>query len=317
MFRSIGHAPIWFTFSGGEPFLRRDLTDIVIEAVKACRPAIVNIPTNGWFVEQVVDGAKRITAADPDVQLVLNLSIDHHVPHRHDEIRVKEGSWDKLMETYGALRALRLPNLTVGVHTVVSTDNQHDFPDVAHGLRQLGADSYICEPAEERVELQTIGLDITPRAELFRRAARSVLEVDDAAASGLVARIAKGIRTEYYSRVANLIGGDLGAMPVCHAGFISAHIGADGDVWPCCVLARPLGNVRAEGFDFRKVWASEGAERFRDEMRRGRCTCPLANAAYTNLLLEPTTVAKVAGEVLGIRRRNGSRAPVGASDATS
>ena len=48
------------TFSGGEPFLRGDLPDIVLSAVRICQPAVVNIPTNGWFTKRVVDGVERI-----------------------------------------------------------------------------------------------------------------------------------------------------------------------------------------------------------------------------------------------------------------
>ncbi|MDQ4134001.1 MAG: radical SAM protein, partial [Actinomycetota bacterium] len=142
VFESLGTAPAWMTFSGGEPFLRRDLPDIIISAIKTCRPAVVNIPTNGWFTDRVLNGVQRICTASPETQLVINLSIDHHIPERHDTIRGAPGSWPRLMRTLTGLRALDLPNLTVGVHTVVSDQNQHDFPEIARGLAALGADSY-------------------------------------------------------------------------------------------------------------------------------------------------------------------------------
>ena len=47
VFESLGHAPYWFTFSGGEPTLRKDLPDMVASAYRHCRPGIINIPTNG------------------------------------------------------------------------------------------------------------------------------------------------------------------------------------------------------------------------------------------------------------------------------
>ena len=287
------------TFSGGEPFLRRDLPDIIISATRICRPAIVNIPTNGWFTDRVVGGVERICTASPDTQLVVNLSVDHHVPERHDAIRGAKGSYVRLMDTLAGLRALGLPNLTVGVHTVVSNQNEHDFPAVALGLARLGADSYIAECAEERVELQTLGTGITPAGERFGRATDAVMDVDTVA-DGAVARTVRALRGEYYDRVRRFLDGDATAMPVCHAGFLSCHVVADGDVWSCCVLARSFGNVRDAGFDFRRVWFSEQAEEFRQWMRERRCACPLANAAYTNLLVEPAAMARVTtGLVVG------------------
>ena len=304
MFRSLGKAPAWMTFSGGEPFLRGDLPEIIGSAVRHCQPAVVNIPTNGWFTDRVVAGVETICTENPDIQVVVNLSIDHHVPERHDVIRGAAGSYDRLMDTLAGLRALDLPNLTVGVHTVVSNDNEDDFPDIARGLSKLGADSYIAEPAEERVELQTMGTGITPGSARFGRAAAAVLEAEKAA-KGTVARMARTIRNEYYARVIRFLDGDATAMPVCHAGFLSVHIGADGDVWSCCVLARSFGNLRDAGFDFRKVWYSEAAAEFRTWMRTERCACPLANAAYTNLLAEPAAAARMAAGM--VKRPSASR----------
>jgi MoaA/NifB/PqqE/SkfB family radical SAM enzyme len=297
VFRSMGTAPTWMTFSGGEPFLRGDLPDIILSAIRHCQPAIVNIPTNGWFTKRILAGVEKICTASPDTQLVINLSFDHHVPDRHDAIRGAKGSWPRLIDTYTGLRALDLPNLTVGVHTVVSDQNQEDFPDVALGLAKLGADSYIAEPAEERVELQTVGSGITPYAQRFAVAADAVLDVEEAA-SGTVAGMARSLRNEYYQRVTRLLAGEAEAMPVCHAGFLSVHIVADGDVWSCCVLSRSFGNLRDHDFDFPSVWFSDKAEEFRTWMRERRCACPLANAAYTNLLAEPGSAARIAAGVV-------------------
>lgn len=310
VFASMGRAPAWLTFSGGEPFLRKDLPDIILRATRECEPAIVNIPSNGWFTDRVVRGAERICKGSPETQLVINLSFDHHLPERHDEIRGAPGSWERLLATLAGLRALELPNLTVGCHTVVSSENEHDFPEIAQGLAKLGADSYIAEPAEERVELQTIGMGITPRGSKFAPAAAAVLE-NEKLASGAVARMVRALRVEYYDRVTRFLDGDAKAMPVCHAGFLSTHIGADGDVWSCCVLSRSFGNVRDADFDFRKVWFSPKAEEFRQWMRERRCACPLANATYTNLLVEPGAMSRVAGNMVRT-----PRIPVSASPGT-
>ncbi|MEW6155647.1 MAG: radical SAM protein [Actinomycetota bacterium] len=307
VFESMGPTPTWMTFSGGEPFIRRDLPDIILSAIHHCQPAIVNIPTNGWYTRQVLAGVERICKSSPDTQLVINLSFDHHVPERHDVLRGAEGSWKRLIATYTGLRALDLPNLTVGVHTVVSDQNEDDFPEIAQGLARLGADSYIAEPAEERVELQTIATGISPRAAKFAVAAEAVLEVEDQA-HGTVANMARALREEYYERVTSFLAGDNEAMPVCHAGFQSVHIVADGDVWSCCVLSRSFGNLRDNDFDFPRVWFSDAAEEFRDWMRERRCACPLANAAYTNLLAEPRSAGRIAA---GVARGPGRRPPVG------
>src|SRR5207245_7003367 len=45
----------WFTFSGGEPTLRKDLPEMVEAAYRHCHPGIINIPTNG-IQDKIIPG---------------------------------------------------------------------------------------------------------------------------------------------------------------------------------------------------------------------------------------------------------------------
>jgi radical SAM protein with 4Fe4S-binding SPASM domain len=93
----------------------------------------------------------------------------------------------------------------------------------------------------------------------------------------------------------------------CYAGWTSAQIYADGQVWPCCVRADSLGNLRDVGYDFRQVWFSEKAQRVRQSIKDKECHCPLANASYTNMLCHYPTLFKVGWQVLtGDIRRSGN-----------
>jgi Iron-sulfur cluster-binding domain len=83
----------------------------------------------------------------------------------------------------------------------------------------------------------------------------------------------------------------------CMAGVASAQIAPNGDVWSCCVRAESMGNLREHGYDFGAVWRSAAAQEMRRSIKAGECFCPLANAAYTNMLLHGPTVMKVAGAV--------------------
>ena len=74
-FRSIGPGPYWFTFSGGEPFLRKDIVDICKSAYTNCRPGIINIPTNGILYDIIPEKVDQIVRNSPDTEIIINVSL--------------------------------------------------------------------------------------------------------------------------------------------------------------------------------------------------------------------------------------------------
>jgi MoaA/NifB/PqqE/SkfB family radical SAM enzyme len=296
VFRALGRAPVWFTFSGGEPFLRKDLPDIVESAWRHCRPKVINIPTNGTYTDRVVAAAERLTRALRGTQLVINVSLDA-VGERNDVIRGLRGDYEKATETLRALKAIHAPNLTVGLHSVVSRHNVGEFPRIADELSGLAPDQYIVEPAEERIELQTIGTGITPKpGDLDAALGHVEGRLRSRQGDGLP-KLTRAIRLVYYRLARETVRRKEQVIP-CYAAIASVHIAANGDVWGCCTRANPLGNLRQNGFDFRAIWRSPEAQEERRSIKAKECACPLANAAYTSILMHPRSLLDVAKEGL-------------------
>lgn len=296
VFAGIGRSPYYLTFSGGEPFLRQDLVEIVGAAVALCQPAIITIPTNGLLSEVIPGRVEHILELAQGVQVGINISLDG-VGHDHDVIRGVEGNYERALETYRRLRELRYPNLTLSFHTVVSCFNVQQIPSIYEELSQLEPDSYISEVAEERVELQTVGAEITPSpAEYAKVADFLAAEARNSRHSGL-ARITQAFRAQYYDLAKRILLEERQVIP-CYAGFSSAHIAPDGDVWACCTRAEPLGNLKDTGYELAPIWFGERAEAARRSITAGECFCPMANVSYSNMLLHPPTVMRVARQVL-------------------
>ena len=298
VFESLGRAPYWFTFSGGEPTLRKDLPDMVESAYRHCRPGIINIPTNGIQHKVIPGRIEQVLRAAPGSEVIINLSLDG-VGCEHDEIRGVRNNWERSMETYAALRGLKreYSNLTLGVHTVISNFNIDKFPELCEYVsRELRPDSFITEIAEERVELDTVGLGITPTAERYSVAIDTLLEsLRDQKLTG-VAAVAQGFRRQYYELVKRTLREQQQVIP-CMAGVASAQIAPNGDVWTCCIRAQSMGNLREHDYDFGSVWRTDRAGELRRSIKAGECYCPLANAAYTNMLMHGPTVTRVAADV--------------------
>ncbi|PKN72512.1 MAG: radical SAM protein [Candidatus Cloacimonetes bacterium HGW-Cloacimonetes-3] len=291
IFRYIGQSPYWITFSGGEPFLRNDIVEIVSEIYKISHPRIINIPTNGLLVKTVVDKAEAIAKACPKAQVIINVSIDG-IESQHDEIRNVPGNYKKAISTFNGLKALKVPNLSVGIHTVISRFNVDSFSSVANELMRLNPDSYITEIAEERVELDTVGADITPSLVSYKSAVDYLIHrIKNGKYKGMM-KITQAFRIEYYDLVKKIMRDQKQVIP-CYSGIASCQISPDGDIWSCCVKAKPMGNLRKEKYRFRKIWFSPEAELERRSIHKKECWCPLANASYTNMLMNLPTLMRV------------------------
>lgn len=298
VFESLGQAPYWFTFSGGEPTLRPDLPDMVQSAYRHCRPGIINIPTNG-ILDRVIPGRiERVLQVAPGSEVVVNLSIDGFGA-KHDEVRGVPNNWRRAMSTYRQFKELKkqYSNLTLGIHTVLSNFNIDSFPELCEFVqKELKPDSYITEIAEERVELDTVGLGITPTAEKYEVAIDVLLDSLRGQRLEGVAEVAQAFRRRYYDLVKRTLREQRQVIP-CMAGVASAQIAPNGDVWTCCIRAQSVGNLREHNYDFGAVWRGAEARELRRSIKAGECYCPLANAAYTNMLTHAPTLAKVAAEV--------------------
>ena len=316
VFQSLGHTPYWFTVSGGEPFMRKDIVEICQSIYDRCRPAQINIPTNSLVWRPIAERVEAIARHCSDSEVVINLSLDG-VGEKHDEVRGIKGNFDKVQRVYDQLRGLKLPNLTVGVHSVVSNFNIDHFP-VLHDfvVNEMKPDSFISEIAEERVELGTIGTGITPGRDDYARAVDLLIHSSETNPHHGRSQVIQAFRRKYYDLVKRYLEREAQAVP-CYAGWASAHIAPNGDVWTCAVRAQPIANLRDYDYDFKRIWFGHEGSPLRTSIKRGECACPLANAAYTSMLMSPSTMLEV-GENLWAERRkehghgsvSGATAPV-------
>lgn len=304
IFPTLEKVPIWVTISGGDQFIRSDLDEIVRLIKKQIDPQIVNIPMNGIITERIHTLLPKIAADTQGSQLVLNLSIDEIGPE-HDRLRGAPGNWAKNLVVAELIHDLKktYPHVVFGVHTVISKHNVDRIPAIeAEARRIFRPDSYITEVAENRVELKTMDKSIAPDPTDYRRAVTHLQQTIRASRSNHpTARLVESLRLEYYDLAARVLEEKRQVID-CYAGWATAHLAPDGHVWGCCVRAESVGNVRDFEYDFRKVWQSPVANAFRTSVRNKECACPLANASYTNLLLDAPSLAKVSANMAGISR---------------
>lgn len=301
IFRSMGPI-VFFNISGGEPFLRDDLFDIVKLSLDHLHPKIVHIPTNALMPERIEREVRRmlghIEQKGASVKLSVKPSLDG-LHEQNDDIRGVPGSFDKVIETIERLKPLseRYPNFVLEVGTVISKLNMDSIDQIASFVHSLGIESYRSELAEVRTELANQDTEVTPSPDEYERAIRQFKRqtIESLRGKRLYTRILESMRLVYYDLAVRTLREQRQVIP-CFAGISNAHLDPYGNLWPCCTMAgdASFGNVREAGCEFFSVWHSEQAEQVRLSIRRGECHCPLANQAYSNIVLSPAWLLRTA-----------------------
>jgi MoaA/NifB/PqqE/SkfB family radical SAM enzyme len=305
IFRSMGHIYV-FNVSGGEPFLRSDITGIIAAACEHLSPGVVHIPTNAIAKKLIESKTPKILKIldnnCPQTQLTIKPSLDH-IGSKHDDIRGVPGNFNKVLDVYRDLKEMQsgFPNFHVELGTVISRWNVGDVEEIAKNVTKLGVDSYRNEIAEQRSEMFNTLNNITPDADQYEKAIGFFVKQikDNMKNRKLFQRITNAFRLIYYTLAIRILKENRQVIP-CYAGISNVHMTPYGDIWACCTLGydKPLGNLRDYNYDFKMLWKSPEANKVRTYIRRGHCNCPMANQTYSNMLLHGPSLLRVVREIL-------------------
>ncbi len=300
IFKSMGHVYV-FNISGGEPFLRNDLPQIIELACRYLTPAIIHIPTNAIAVDiaeqKTLEILEIIRNYNPGIQLTVKPSLDH-AGDKHDDIRGVKGNYKKVEKLFSRLKVMKTEyaNLHVELGTVISSWNVNDIDEISRFAMKMEPDSYRNEIAEKRSEMFNAEDPITPEVEFYRKAVnaftRQILERKHKIS--FFQRINNSFRLVYYRIAIRVMEEGRQVIP-CYAGISNAHMSPYGDIWPCCTLGydMSMGNVRNFNYDFKELWCSDNAQKIREYIKEKKCFCPLANQTYSNILMHIPSLARV------------------------
>ena len=295
---------LWLAFSGGEPYLRKDLVELSRVFYAENRPAIMLYSTNGLLPELVADRTERILAHCRKSTVVVKVSLDG-IGEEHDQLRATPGSFERAVRTYHLLARLldRYPNFELGVNTVLQRDNQDRMDTLAAfvrglpGLRTHTISLVRGRPRDNRCK------EVDPAA--YRRAAER-LEAGLACGSDPLYRFA-GARLKAAQDIVQrrLIHDTLVEQKrqiPCYAGRLNLVLDESGELFACEMLSSSLGSLRHHGYDVRRVLGSARARAVLDGIAEGRCQCTHECYFITNILFNPRQYLALAREYLRLGR---------------
>jgi MoaA/NifB/PqqE/SkfB family radical SAM enzyme len=303
---------IQLTISGGEPYLRDDLPDIVRAFVRECNVRFVTLTTNAFLPDRIIPATERILTENPRTLFNFCISIDD-IGERHDVIRGVKGGFECLLETYrGALELRgRFRNFEIHTTTVLSAVNKERILEVLTWI-DANLETEVPEvllvrgsprdPASAGVELEIYEAAVRKIEEMSRRRAEKN-GFKNKLITSLSARMSEILVTS--AREKRMV------VP-CVAGGKLVVIRADGTVDPCEILETlvpqekrlrglgdfSFGNLRENEYRIDRIQYSEKAGRVRRFIRETRCHCTFECALFASIVFGPACWPRLGARVM-------------------
>jgi len=260
-----GITDLWL--SGGEPTLRRDLSEIINLFVRENGVTRVIIPTNGLIKSRVYDVVDRALTENPSLDLYLNIALDGY-GQTHDRIRGVPGNWEKTLSCITALYPLKDAfgdRFRLNVNTVVCAENYTEMQKLAEYLwENFNLDGHyfnlirgetLVGDAIKQVPPETLPGLYADVSRLTKRYGERMFASDDAARR-FVKNVAYvgSITTHYRTQHENFE--QPTAWPfACTAGETTVVIDYNGNV-RACELREKFATLADYDYDFGALWAA-------------------------------------------------------------
>lgn len=246
---------MYFTnITGGEPFIRQDLKDIVRELYKKSDRIVIS--TNGFFTDRIIDLCEEF----PNVGIRISIE---GLQQTNDKIRGLENGYNRGYATLKKLVELKHPD--VGFGMTVQDLNAPDLVPLYKISDELGMEFATASLHNSFyfVEAKNIIHDRPMVAKNFEDLVNELLKSNSPK---------KWFRAYFNHGLINYIYGQPRLLP-CDMAFDTFFIDPYGDVMPCNGTKdkEVMGNLNEESWD--ELWNSDQAERVRAKVRHCDRNC--------------------------------------------
>lgn len=253
--------------TGGEPFARTDLLDIVELVIRYLKPLGLHITTNGFLTDRIVDLCERRTK---NIPLQVMISLDGLKEH-HNYVRGSSIAWSSATKTLELLAEKQKSwNLDLVVNqTIVDRDGLEHYRQLKAFLKPLGIrhqtvvayDTSATYNVKKEVDIAPKQMGQFTTFGVFEEEDLRALfdEIsDDLKSSPWWARLAK----QYYldgirERLLNNERSNDWTNPPCAALHSHLRIFPNGDIPTCQFNSHTIGNLRKNAFA--EIWESQFA----------------------------------------------------------
>jgi len=272
--------------TGGEPFLREDLTEICLSYANNTSVKTILIPTNGSFMNElekfIYNFKNKCRRSNVKVYFVISLDGPSAV---HNRLRNQNGLYEKALAFYSYIEKLNDPMFIPNVQLTITNLNYlyaNDFYD------------YLTKD----LKINNIGIN------LIRRQGR-ISQIED---EGQIYKVYKELNNknlaflkknfntfEFILKFTRLFSQIRSQLQIkmyfnklfpgtCPAGGLFLTIKPNGDIYPCEILKERTGSMRDVHYDVTKILFSEKHRQNVTFIKKNKCTCTYECALAVNIM---------------------------------
>ncbi len=270
-------ALLHLTITGGEPFLRQDLQEIILSMVDSCGVPRLSINTNGFYTDRIRSTVDSLMKKLRGIELCLSISLDGPETF-HDKVRGCPGAFAAARKTIDEVGYIRneYPNFSLRVSSLLQPNNEKILDDFLDNTDSWPVDFHEIILVRDVPEKVQQGL-----AETYARLTKRQLERASLRYSKSIDwRIGRVLREDILERIY-----DSKDPSPCLAGGRMVELLSDGTVRGCEVGKMwdysIIGNVAASGMRLVDIVKSEKAAVFRKRASTCQCTFECASSCTT------------------------------------
>ncbi|MDH7482356.1 MAG: radical SAM protein [Armatimonadota bacterium] len=243
----------FLNITGGEPFLREDLEEIVNIVKPKCDR--ICISTNGYFTDRIVALAKKFKG-----DIGIRISIEG-LPAANDELRGIKDGFDHGLRTLLQLKRMGMKDIGFGI--TVSDRNAKDLLELYELAKHLKVE-FATAIVHNSYYFHKFDNEITKKEEITESFTELIRELFK------TKRLKNWYRAYFNHGIINYVNGGKRLLP-CNMGTDVFLCEPWGDIKPCNVLDEVMGNIKEQTFE--EIWASPRAEEVRKMARNCRKRC--------------------------------------------
>lgn len=275
--------------SGGEPFLREDLYEIIYLFEKYTCTKIVDIPTNGIATTKIVEQTEKMLKRDSNTVLEIQISFDGD-REIHDRVKNVNGAFDKLVTTYRELVLLRnkYKNLKIKLNLVYFSENKQKILELLEFVdKEMDVDRFAITYPHGRAKEIDIYKDIGNYREYCKLSDyiyKNSRIKDKSDLHTLLFRAIKHIQDKEFYKIME----EKSLGRYCYATKKMIVIDETGNVYPCEVKWDSLGNLRNTTYNISEILSSEKTKLFQKQnLGKNKCHCTWGNAVLCGIVHNP------------------------------